>query len=287
MTGARNAVSRGAAALLAAALLTAAATAPAAERDYLDTGEALTIAGVSAGLAWGSLSLRESWAPSVPRWTEPSALDLWAAEHLGADPSAESVNIMQRDGAEFANAAAFGVMLAAADLTWPIGDKWKDTGQDQLLYWSGQAALSGVQQIVKGVVGRQRPLARLYPDVAAQREHADPLRDQRSFWSGHASSAFFASTFLNLRMREIMRREMSGGDYADWRWAPPTVLYGWATYVAYSRVQGNEHWLTDVLVGAAAGWGFAELFYALDDRSVTDAGGGSADVPLFTFAIGF
>jgi hypothetical protein len=253
----------------------------------LDSSEAWTVGGVSAGILLLGWRGGEALAPEAPRWRQAPGFDLWAERHLAPLPRAERVNFMQRRGADTVNVLGFGVLLAASDLAWSPNDTWRDVGQDQLLYWSGQAALMGVQRLVKNGCARERPLAHLRPDLAADRaDKVPPLHDQQSFWSGHAASAFYASTFLNLRLRCAMRRQMTGHEYAEWRWAPPALLYGWAAYVGWSRIQGYEHWLSDVVVGAVAGWGFAAFFAELgenvgnESRSLTDPALKDATAPL-------
>ncbi len=60
---------------------------------------------------------------------------------------------------------------------------------------------------------------------------------------------------------------MSPGDYNDWKWVSPSLLYGWATVVGLSRVHAYKHHLFDVMAGAAAGILLSELFYNLPKNS--------------------
>jgi len=41
-----------------------------------------------------------------------------------------------------------------------------------------------------------------------------------------------------------------------------SVLYGWAGYVAYSRMLDNKHYIIDVLIGAATGTIIGNLIYS-------------------------
>jgi hypothetical protein len=193
---------------------------------------------------------------------------------------------MESDTAAAVNAAAAGLAVGVLDARWSSGGSWRDVGQGQLLYWSGLVSMMGLQDAVKGQTARQRPLARLAPEVAARRADPDPVRDQRSFWSGHASSAFYASTFLNLRLRDALRRELSPADYRDWRWVPSAVLFSWSTWVAWTRVESYQHYLSDVVVGAGVGWACAALFHSFDDRGA-DATTAAKARPLIGFSFGF
>jgi len=61
--------------------------------------------------------------------------------------------------------------------------------------------------------------------------------NNRSFPSGHSSSAFSSATFLQLRY--------------GWQYGVPA--YAAATFVAWSRVYSDHHYTRDVLAGAALG----------------------------------
>jgi membrane-associated phospholipid phosphatase len=64
-------------------------------------------------------------------------------------------------------------------------------------------------------------------------------RDNKSFPSGHASVAFSAAQYLQMR----------GG----WQYGVPAYIA--ATAVGYSRVDAKEHYWKDVIAGAALGIG--------------------------------
>ncbi|MFG0455627.1 phosphatase PAP2 family protein [Shewanella mangrovisoli] len=69
-----------------------------------------------------------------------------------------------------------------------------------------------------------------------------------SFPSGHTSDSFMAATFIQQRY--------------GWQYGLPAYLA--ATYVGYTRVESDKHYLEDVLAGAAigalAGWYFTEPY---------------------------
>lgn len=101
-----------------------------------------------------------------------------------------------------------------------------------------------------------------------------------SFFSGHTSITFATSAFcyraMNellsdvdpIRDRKLVRDLLKGTTFV--------ALYGWASYVGYSRIRDNRHYLTDVLVGAAAGTVISNLLYSLhfggDEASSTSRG---------------
>jgi membrane-associated phospholipid phosphatase len=71
-----------------------------------------------------------------------------------------------------------------------------------------------------------------------------PFSGNTSMWSGHTVLAFAFATSLS---QEIHRTWATVG------------LYTLATGTAWSRVYDNQHWLSDVLVGAAVGIASAKL----------------------------
>ena len=121
----------------------------------------------------------------------------------------------------------------------------------------------------KLLVGRERPLYALerYPGTTPEPDA------YQSFFSGHASTSFCIAAFVT---RDVGDWLMSGPLEARsgvpalllGRLIPGTVLYGAAAVVGISRIVDQKHYLSDVLVGAAVGTVFGNLFYALHfDRS--------------------
>jgi membrane-associated phospholipid phosphatase len=85
---------------------------------------------------------------------------------------------------------------------------------------------------IKEVSGRLRPVDTTDPYVFR------PLTNHDAFPSGHATVAFALATSLS----EEIRRP----------WAA-ALLYAGATGTAWSRLNDQQHWLSDVLAGAAVG----------------------------------
>jgi membrane-associated phospholipid phosphatase len=117
------------------------------------------------------------------------------------------------------------------------------TGRPQLTRAGGRLAaslaLAGLTvQTGKYALGRPRPEQSLDADGYA------PFSGQASLPSGHSAMAFALATSL----ADDIRRP----------WA--TVgLYGMASAVAWSRVNDNRHWLSDVAAGALVGITSAKL----------------------------
>ncbi len=113
-----------------------------------------------------------------------------------------------------------------------------------------------------------------YVKNLVKRERPDGS-DNRSFFSGHTSTTFAAATYLFLELNglynkwdftrndELLRPVMKASTFG--------LLYGWAGYVGYSRLRDNKHYLSDVLIGAAAGTLISYLVYSsFNENSLLD-----------------
>jgi len=259
-------------------LITAAWHQPASAEDYLSAGE---IGGISAATV-GVLALGEYARHSDSTRSEllngPLPFEASIQEWLAGDYSPHRSNFIDRRFGGAITPVVCGVTLIAIDQSWPQRDKGKGTFQDAFLYATGLLANIGINSIVKGLSSRPRPYILISPDNPPDRYRDNFAFNHSSFYSGHTSAAFFSATYLNRRTRAVMRAEMSSEDYRNWRWAPPLILYGWSTYVAWSRVRIYRHYISDVAIGALAGFLIAELFYSFNDHVVDSDG--SADSPM-------
>ncbi len=169
--------------------------------------------------------------------------------------------------------AAFGLLLIAVDYGWAKPGRGGNV-QDLFLYSSGLLATSGITAVGKGMLPRRRP----YVDLCGNNGYGDSSSSQvnarRSFFSGHASTAFFAATYLNKRTRQTMREQLTAKDYGNWSWAPPTLLYALSTFVGYSRIAAYKHYPSDVIAGALTGYLLAELYFSFNSAS------GESDAPV-------
>lgn len=107
----------------------------------------------------------------------------------------------------------------------------------------------------KKIAGRERPNAS---------EHKDDWRNGgNSFFSGHAVNAFSTAAVISEQYDDV--------------WVAP-VAYGLAGLVAWSRLNDNAHWTSDVVVGAGVGYAVGKLvahfspFRGQQDMSLTPWG---------------
>lgn len=249
---------------LAAALLVVAYSAAADTRTYMGGGK-VALVGIGSATAYGAGHLVKSAdAAAVPRWSRPGGLERRLQYLLGGGFHADKTNFLDSDAGSALTPALGLITVGLADLTWPQGDREKTFLQDQFLMWSGLIATKGITDLSKGLFRRTRPVVALEPDLAPR--GMSPRYRHQSFFSGHASSAFFSMAYTNIRIRSIMRHRLSAAEYRDWRWLPPTVFFSWAGYVGWSRIHAFKHYVSDVLAGSLVGWLLAELFHALGDE---------------------
>jgi membrane-associated phospholipid phosphatase len=110
-----------------------------------------------------------------------------------------------------------------------------------------EAVVTGsvVAGVIKAVAGRQRPYVSndANPhDFAFMRGVKEA--SAKSFPSGHATAAFSAAAAVVAETHEWWPK-------STWYVAP--LMYGGATAVGLSRMYDNQHWASDVVMGAAIG----------------------------------
>lgn len=201
---------------------------------------------------------------------------------LGGEYRPGQSNFLDHSKGSAATPITSCAILLVADLAYPVDDNRERPLQDLFLMSTGLLATKGVTDLAKGIVSRPRPYLTVPP--AELRLERGFREDRSSFCSGHASSAFFSATFLNLRLRSIMRAEMSSDDFDSWGWLSPTVTFGWASFVGLSRVQAYKHYLSDILAGALVGYLTAEIFYSLGNRAAKSSGTNSRTPMMIRFS---
>ena len=252
----------------------------AADVDYLEVGEvaAITAASVSAFYLGSKLKSFDSTKKSL--LAGPLPLESSLQSLLGGRCILGKRNFLDSKGGSAFTATIVAAGLIGVNATWPRDIREKVILQDMFLFGSGLMATKGITDMAKGLVARERPLPCLHPDLADKRTNSNYRFDHQSFFSGHASSAFFASLFLNKRIRATMRQKLPNNKYRRYRWVPSITLIGWASFVGWTRIQAYRHYVTDVLAGAAVGYAMSELLFSFTDDYASDSSGGSG-APMF------
>lgn len=141
----------------------------------------------------------------------------------------------------------------------------KVTGKKDLadFGWHGTEAVilaSATTSFLKGVLGRARPYVSLdtnphnFKFLRGFGRDADGINasdgkplsngDYQSFPSGHTTTAFAAASAVTSETRRLFPGKV---------WIVAPVMYGGATLVGLSRMYHNNHWASDVVLGAAIG----------------------------------
>jgi membrane-associated phospholipid phosphatase len=106
--------------------------------------------------------------------------------------------------------------------------------------------ISGILvQGIKIVTQRQRPYQDPQPSFPDNFDGLQGNSGYNSFPSGHTTSAFSIATVI-------------ATEYKDVKWVP-YVCYSIAGLTGLSRINDNKHWASDVLMGAAIGFGVGKL----------------------------
>eukprot|EP00934_Nitzschia_sp_Nitz4_P003600 Nitzschia sp. Nitz4//scaffold155_size52807//8039//9166//NITZ4_006791-RA/size52807-augustus-gene-0.52-mRNA-1//-1//CDS//3329537354//3590//frame0 len=126
-----------------------------------------------------------------------------------------------------------------------------------------------VTHCIKHYVQRRRPNFYTlcgWVDGACQGPTRKVVESQLSFPSGHSSIGWFGMTFLAFvllgKLRMTYMQSSWGSVWKPWAvWLICGVHFGWATYVATSRIADYWHHASDVVAGTLLGIACATLAY--------------------------
>ncbi len=140
------------------------------------------------------------------------------------------------------------VSVAIGPATWLLGRVRGDSGTAVLgLRTTESVILSGVTiSAIKMIAGRTRPFATADHSPTHWDLFGGFRSDStRSFASGHTALSAAAAVSLAAEWR---RQGMSG-----WKTVGPPLVYSLAALTGASRVRDRQHWMSDVVSGAAVG----------------------------------
>ena len=208
--------------------------------------------------------------PDSCRWCAPPAIDadvrsalVWNGGERTADALSTVVDVVIP-----ASAATYLLLSANA------GGNVSAGLVDALLVTEAAAGALLVNQVVKLLVGRQRPHAFFGNDVGYSKSE-----DNLSFYGGHTSFAFsvVAATVTVAAMRGYPGVGIAAG-----------VGFTLAAGVGYLRIAADQHYLTDILVGAALGglmgWAIPRVFHSPSPAPST---GTALRAPAFAMTFAF
>ena len=147
--------------------------------------------------------------------------------------------------------STYGVGAVAATF-YLVGRKTNNSRARETGLLSAEASIDGliVSNALKGITQRARPLT--------GSERSEFFDGGSSFPSGHSIQAWSVATII-------------ANEYHDHR-AVQVAAYAAATAVSLSRFTVHEHYLSDVLVGSALGYGIGKYVYKAHHRNESDSG---------------
>jgi membrane-associated phospholipid phosphatase len=241
---------------------------PVHDEDYLSVSEISYITLASIGFdQLGNHIIKQMDSSTEPRISGPLPLEHSIQKFLGGEFRSGKSNFLdKKNGGEYTPIAGI-VFLAAVDLSWSRGNKQKILLQDLFLFTSGLVTTKGITNITKGLFRRERPYVYLNNESTNNGGSSYHSSNYQSFFSGHTSTAFYSMTYLNLRIRSIMRDRMTSDEFNKYHWLPPVVLYGWSSFAGWSRMHAYKHYLSDVIAGAFVGYIIGDLFYSFGQKN--------------------
>ena len=190
----------------------------------------------------------DAWfaAASVASVALATRLDRWAE-----DEAPENNGAVARDVSRTAERLGNPVYLIPAFLLLRGADALEhrpDRAGSLVRIAEGAGAAAAATGIVKIAVGRARPL-----QAPGDQDVIRPFSGNSAFPSGHAALAFGVASAIDAETRS--------------KWVP-YVVYPLAGLVGWSRVRDNQHWLSDVVAGAALGTWTARKAVAIARRRI-------------------
>lgn len=186
--------------------------------------------------------------------------DLWAVDRWAAGYYSPAASLTS----DILVAPLVGLPMAATALEALRGrQSWGSAFADGVIFAEALSISSSLDLLVRSTAVHPRPYV-YNRDVPASKR----LESQAagSFYSGHSNAAFLSAVYFSY----TYSLRNPGSEYQGAIW---TGSLGAAALVAGLRVMAGKHYLSDVVVGAAAGSFFGWVFPYMH-RKRSDGGGG-------------
>lgn len=182
------------------------------------------------------------------KWMVPSSIGLMAlitTDRISGDEMAEFDRQVKASRIISYAGSTYGAGAIAATF-YLVGRTKNDARAKETGLLSAEAIVDGliVSHALKAISQRARPLA--------GRERSEFFDGGNSFPSGHSIQAWSVATII-------------AHEYHDHR-IVQVAAYGAAAAIAISRFTGHKHYLSDVLVGSALGYGIGRYVYHAHHR---------------------
>jgi membrane-associated phospholipid phosphatase len=199
---------------------------------------AASIVGFGAGYLAVEFAFKEKLIPETCKWCDPPGFDKSARDALVWTDTGRADLISDITGYYSAPTVAMGLLVAS---TWSDRD-WRRWFDDTVPVLESAILCSVAHHVTKFSVGRRRPFVRY---ATEPREPGSD--DEMSFWSGHTSLAFALAISAGVVAHQR--------DYAvePYVWGVGLTL---ATATGYLRIAADQHYLSDVILGAVIGSAF-------------------------------
>src|SRR5690348_12124509 len=189
---------------------------------------------------------------SDAKWAVPSGIGLMAlitTDRITGDEIGEA-NRQVAWSRHISNLGSVYSLAAASGAFYLVGREKKNDRARETGLLSAEAIIDSVivEGVLKGVTQRARPLD--------GRERSEFFDGGSSFPSGHSTQTWAVATVI-------------AHEYRD-RPAVQIAAYGVATAVSVARFTGHKHYLSDVVVGSALGWGVGHYVYGAHHRDSSD-----------------
>jgi hypothetical protein len=201
--------------------------------------------GIFAVATIGSLLI----PPAPDRWRGRNGFDEGARDALRAG-SLDGRDIA-RDASDvlLTTSAAYPVLVDAVVIAWSRHGSADVAWQMAMIDFEAFMLTTALNGMVAATTSRERPYGRECPESEEdQNKDCREYKRYRSFFSGHASTAFTTAGLICMHHAHL---DLYGGGAADV--VPCVSGFGVAGAVAALRVVLDQHYLSDVLVGAAMG----------------------------------
>jgi len=197
----------------------------------VDLTTAAVVTGSELVLVATGMAFRSRLVPDDCRWCDSPQLDNWARQLLkwpDTMPAEKGSNALQ-----------LVIPVGAVTTLWiwaaPHGNR--QVAEDLLVVTESATTTMFLTVVSKVVTARQRPFASAVSDP-------NPPYNIMSFWSGHTSFTF-AVAAASTQVARLRGR-------SGWKWLAVATFAG-AALTGYLRIAADQHWITDVVTGAAVG----------------------------------
>jgi membrane-associated phospholipid phosphatase len=203
------------------------------------------LTGVTLAIGAGASAI----PPRSKPWTKKNPVDEWGRENLGLTGYNRSGWAQDTSDVLLSVLISSPLLVDALAATYWYRDSHAVAGQMALITAEAYGVASAVQGVTAGFASRERPYGRdCGEDINAELDDCDENKRYRSFFSGHTTLAFTAA---GVTCTHHSIHDVFGSPFADGMACATALVTAGA--VGTFRIVGDQHYVTDVAVGAAVG----------------------------------